>query len=423
MTDNLVLQRDKPYPPGVSPSKSRPHPTVSKDRIVVLDALRGFALLGILLMNIQLFAMPYEAYMDPAGSGYFKGADFWIWLLSHVLAEEKFITMFSMLFGAGIVLMTARIEQKGISSWGWHFRRMAGLLLIGLAHAYLLWSGDVLVTYAVCGSFVYFCRRFKPRLLLILGGLLLLIGAGLPVTYELVTPFTNMVYQIVEWLPRAPIAANEVVAYQGSWVQQMQARVPQSIHTELFLLPVVILWRTMGLMLVGMALFKLGLLDGKGGFRWHRAVVGLSLMVGIPTTVIGAYFRLGVGWNSPSGIVVGSQFIYWASLLVSLGWIGLIILAARLPMMQQLIKRLAAVGKMALTNYLLQSVVCTAIFYGSGLGLFGKMDRVGQISIVVAVWLLQLTWSPIWLRRFQFGPMEWLWRSFIYLRLEPLRIR
>ena len=141
-------------------------------------------------------------------------------------------------------------------------------------------------------------------------------------------------------------------------------------------------------MLVGMALFKLGLLDGKGGFRWHRAVVGLSLMVGIPTTVIGAYFRLGVGWNSPSGIVVGSQFIYWASLLVSLGWIGLIILAARLPMMQQLIKRLAAVGKMALTNYLLQSVVCTAIFYGSGLGLFGKMDRVGQISIVVAVWLL-----------------------------------
>ena len=262
-------------------------PVLQSDRIASIDVLRGWAVLGILVMNIQFFAMPGAAYMNPLALGGLTLTDWSIWGVAHVLFDRKFMTIFSMLFGAGVVLMTTRNETATGRSAGRHYRRMLVLLAFGLAHAYLLWYGDVLYCYAMCGL---------------------------------------------------------VVNSASGW------------------------------------------------------------------TVQDSFFR-------------GTQFNYWASIPVSLGWVGLVMLICKHQVWTHLTGRLAAVGRMALTNYLLQTVICTTIFYGHGLGRFGRIDRPGQMGVVLAVWLFQLGVSPIWLRRFRFGPMEWLWRSLTYGRFQPMRQR
>src|SRR3984957_8816604 len=165
------------------PSAVIPQPVTEKERIVSIDVLRGFALLGILPMNIQYFSMIGAAYWNPTAYGNLTGANYWVWLLSHTLADEKFMTIFSMLFGAGIVLMTSRIEATGKSSGVLHCRRMGWLVLFGLAHAYLLWSGDILVTYGICGLPVYLFRKLRPRTLLVLGLLAVSVAPAVLTSY------------------------------------------------------------------------------------------------------------------------------------------------------------------------------------------------------------------------------------------------
>ena len=152
-------------------------PVRATERIVTLDVLRGFALFGILLMNIQSFAMPEAAYFIPAAYGDLTGANRVVWWFSYLFADQKFMTLFSMLFGAGIVLMTAKAEQSGRPTLGLHYRRMFWLLVIGLMHGYLLWSGDILALYAICGFIVYWFRRWPPRRLLIAGLIVFAVGA------------------------------------------------------------------------------------------------------------------------------------------------------------------------------------------------------------------------------------------------------
>lgn len=147
---------------SADPAQSAAVPTRPAERIVAIDILRGFALLGILIMNIQLFAMPAAAYSNPSVYGDLTRANRWVWTLSHIFADQKFMTIFSLLFGAGIILMSDKLDARGLRAWVLHYRRTFWLLLIGLAHAYLLWSGDVLVAYALCGFWVYWLRRLRP---------------------------------------------------------------------------------------------------------------------------------------------------------------------------------------------------------------------------------------------------------------------
>ena len=154
-------------------------PVAEKERIVSIDVLRGFALLGILPMNIQYFSMIAAAYFNPTAYGDLRGADYWVWFLSHVLADEKFMAIFSMLFGAGILLMTSRVESNGGKSAALHCRRMGWLILFGVAHAFLLWSGDILFSYGVCGLAVYWLRKLRPLVLLGIGLLLLAVAPAI----------------------------------------------------------------------------------------------------------------------------------------------------------------------------------------------------------------------------------------------------
>jgi uncharacterized protein len=403
----------------------RPQPVAEKERILSIDVLRGFALLGILPMNIQYFSMISAAYFNPTAYGDLRGANFLVWLLSHVLADEKFMAIFSMLFGAGILLMTARIEQRGRSSAALHYRRMGWLALFGVAHSYLLWSGDILFTYGLCGMVVYLFRTMRPRTLLALGALTVGVGSASLIAYGTWTGHwpqheIKMAAEQV-WKPTPLMVESEVSAYRGSWLQQMRYRVPDSIQMQTIYFVTFTFWRAAGLMLIGMALFKIGVFAARRSAAFYWALIATGVLAGVPVILYGTYRDFVSGWDFRYGFFYGAQFNYWASLPVSLGWVGAVMLASKSTALLPITRRLAAVGRMAFTNYIMQTVICTTIFYGHGFGLFGEFDRVSQFGVVISIWILQLVISPIWLRHFLFGPLEWLWRSLTYWQREPFR--
>ena len=410
--------------PSVS-AKPTPVPTRPTERIVAIDILRGFALLGILIMNIQGFAMPAAAYSNPTVYGDLTGANRWVWMLSHIFADQKFMTIFSLLFGAGILLMTEKLDARGQRAWTLHYRRNFWLLLFGLAHAYLLWSGDILVAYALCGFWVYWLRRLRPAWQLALGIFIVSIPALILLATSLTMQFTppETLHELrADWQPASETIAAEVASYRGGWLQQMDARVPRSAEFQTVGLLFWGLWRAGGLMLMGMALYRWGVLTGSRSRSFYFGMVILGLVIGLPVVNWGAAQNFANSWVLEfSKFGLGAQPNYWGSLFVSAAYIGLLMLFARSRALPWLQTALAAVGRTALTNYLLQTILATAIFYGHGLGLFGSVERVGQIGIVVAIWVVQLVVSPLWLRYYRFGPFEWMWRSLSYWRLQPLK--
>ncbi len=400
-------------------------PVSEPQRIASLDVLRGFALLGILVMNIQSFSMILPAYLNPTAYGDLTGANYWVWLLSHVLTDQKFMTIFSMLFGAGIVLLSSRVEARGQSATGVHYQRMFWLIVFGLLHAYLLWYGDILFLYGICGLVVYLFRKLSPRKLLVLGLLTIAVSSALYLFLGWSMQFWPA--EAVEELQQAHWRAGpeklawEVEAYRGGWLQQMAHRVPMSFGIETGGLLIWGFWRAGGLMLVGMGLFKVGVFTLKRSAGFYAALVMGALLVGIPTVYYGVHRNFTVGWDVHSSFFFGWQFNYWGSLIVSMGWIGLVMLVCQRSALTALTRPFAAVGQTAFSNYILQTVICTTLFYGHGFGLFGKLERVEQVGIVLAIWAFQLIVSPIWLEYFRYGPLEWLWRSLTYMQRQPFK--
>jgi len=397
-------------------------PAEEKERIVAIDVLRGFAILCILPMNIQAFSMILDAYFNPMAYGDLHGANYWVWMLSHVLIDEKFLTIFAMLFGAGILLMTSRIEASGRGSAALHYRRMGSLIVFGLLHAYLLWCGDILVLYGVCGLLVYLLRKRRPRTLLILAVLCLsvmpffLVRGGRWASHA---PAAQLQKLEDNWKPPAPEVAREVAAYRGSWLTQMTYRIPQARQME----APGYLFRLFGLMLTGMALFKLGFFSRKPSPKLYLALIGMALFLGVPITLYGVRVDFAHNWDAGFSVFYGRLYNYGASLLISFGWIGLVMLASRAAALTSITQKLAAVGRMAFTNYILETLICTTIFYGHGLGMFGRCNRVQGMAIVFGVWIFLLVFSRIWLRYHYSGPLEWLWRTLTYRRIQPFRRR
>ena len=260
-----------------------PAPTRPTERIVAIDLLRGFALLGILIMNIQGFSMPLAAYFNPTAYGDLSGANRWVWILSHIFADQKFMTIFSLLFGAGIILMSAKLDERGQRAWGVHYRRAFWLLIIGLAHAYLLSAGDILVAYALCGFWVYWLRKLRPGWQMALGILvvsiptILMMGTGL--TIQFIPPETVQELQ-ADWQPDAETIEAEAASYRGGWLDQMDARVPASIEFQTIVLLLWTNWRAGGLMLMGMALYRWGVLSGRRTRNFYIGMAALGLAIG-----------------------------------------------------------------------------------------------------------------------------------------------
>jgi uncharacterized protein len=424
MGDTGTEARPAGAPPiGAEPLKASP--VNPSERIVSLDVLRGFAVLGILIMNVQSFSMIMASYINPSAFGDLTGLNRVVWTLSHVLADEKFMAIFSMLFGAGILMIAGRAEEKGLSAWSVHGRRSLWLIVFGLLHAYLLWYGDILVTYGICGLIVFAFRKARPGRLLISGLLvasvasLLYLGFGYSMQYWPPEATENLMRS---WLPDAEHVAEEIAAYQGGWLDQMSIRIPASMSLQTFVFLIWQGWRVTGLMLIGMALLKWGVLSAARSRRFYLTSMLIGFLAGYPLILLGVYRNFAAGWMLEYSMFYGPQLNYWGSILVAFGYVCMVMLLAQAARTGVLTRAFAATGRMAFTNYIMQTLICTAVFYGHGLGLYARMERKEQILLVFSIWILQLVISPVWLKHFRFGPLEWLWRSLTYGCRQPMRI-
>ena len=387
--------------------------------------LRGFAVLGILIVNIQGFARVASAYMNPTSGRVLEDADLWTWAAVYLFADTKFISIFSLLFGAGIAMMSERMTQRGVSGTGLHYRRNSWLLVFGLVHAYLIWHGDILVTYALCGFLLFPLRNLEPRKLLWIGGcavafvvaLWTLAAASIPYW-----PEADRVAAAAEWAPARDALNAEIAAFRGGWTEQVVARAPIALALQTTALLGLLLWRAGGMMLVGMALYRLGVVTAARSTKFYRRMVVVGLGVGLPLAAAGTAYKIQVDFAWDRAMFQGGLFNYVGSIGVFLGYLGLVMLIVKGGRLPRLQRRLAAAGRMALTNYITQSLICSLVFYGHGLALFERVGGPGQVAIVAGIWTLQLIWSPWWLARFRFGPLEWLWRSLTYMKRQPMRV-
>ena len=404
-------------------------------RIIALDVVRGVAVMGILLLNIIDFAMPGYAYVDPHFYGGATGLNLAIWRIVYVLADGKMRGLFTILFGASLLLIADRAEQSGRAAWRVHYARMAVLALIGLAHAYLIWAGDILVLYAVCGAIVFPARRLRARALLAVAAALLAwkLAGGL-LDYQAARQFETRAHAPnasvalkAEWrayaaqlAPEPDEAARELAAYRGSYADALPMRAetvsfvhrvadPQSFPD------------TVALMLLGMALLRTGFFAA----RWpRRAYAGLC--VG-GATAIALYWPLAAsiersGFSPITLTLTEAVHLTLLRPILCLGYAAALILwiaSGSLPGVQA---RVAATGRMAFSNYLGTSIVCTLLFNGYGLGWYGHLERWQCYPVVASIWLAMLAWSKPWLERHAHGPFEWLWRSLAGLLSEKKTI-
>ena len=393
----------------------------------MLDVLRGIAILGILPVNLPAFSLPFAAYANPAAMGALQGADLWAWLLTHVLFDMKFITIFSFLFGAGIALFCEHAVAAQDEPGHRHYRRMFGLLAIGFVHAYLLWHGDILVSYAVMGMLLYpFVRsRLSTRALALIGaGLVLLdllLFAGLAATMPH-WPAEDLAKAAADWFPAAEVLAKEMATYRGGWLDQTGLRISQAMALQG---PIILFFgpRLLGLMLLGVAAYRSGwlLAQKSSGFYFVSAVVGIGS--GVLLSWHGAQALLAHGFSMEYSMMAGQMPQFIASLLQAFGYASLVLGFFAAQKAGPLTRLFAPVGRMAFSNYLSQTVLCTLFFYGHGFGQFGHWSRAQLWGVALCIWIAQVLWSHWWMRRFRFGPAEALWRGLTYGRWSLQAVR
>lgn len=395
-----------------------PGPTPPAERIVGLDALRGFALLGILVINIRVFSMPQVVLLNPTAFGEFTGANYWAWLFGHVFVEQKFITLFTLLFGGGVVLFTRSVRRRGRSPIELHLRRFGWLIAFGLGHAYLLWYGDILVAYGVCALGVVFVRNDSPRALTLYGVLLL----TFPSVAEVLTavPMESGAFAST-WRPTEAALQAEIDTYRSGWLDQMDHRVPTAVERQTAGFLRLTAWRVSGAMLLGMALVKWGVLTNERSPRFYRRLTALGAVGGLAPILAGVWYIEANDWAAGAALF-WRQFNYWGSFLLAGAYIGAVMTYCRWRPAGVVTRSLAAVGRTAFSNYLLQTVLATSIFYGHGLGLFGQLSRIEALGVVVVIWSIQIPASVLWLRYYRFGPIEWLWRWLTYGSRPPFRV-
>jgi uncharacterized protein len=383
-------------------------------RVASLDLLRGVAILGILPMNIVGFGLIAEAYQNPLAMGPIDPAGMWTWRITHLLFDQRFMTIFCVMFGAGIALLAERPTRAGVSPAGRHYRRMGWLLAIGIVHAYGIWYGDILANYAVCAMIIWPLRRLASGWLCAIAGVLLtvppLIMAGLALLLGFAPPeiTTKM---MMSWQPPPDAVAAEIAAMRGSWLEQMPVRAANAALMQFGIFFMWALWRTTALMMLGIVLYRSGFLSAAWRARTYALLAFVASAIGLALTGTGIVAAERAEFTGIAIVTTWMNWNYFGSLFGALGWASAIMLLAQAGRPARLLAALEAVGRTSLSNYLLQSVICTLIFYGHGLGWFGHLDRVQLWGVALAVWALQVTLTLLWLRVASVGPVEWAWRS------------
>ncbi|MGZ9165469.1 MAG: DUF418 domain-containing protein [Anaerolineales bacterium] len=406
-------------------------PVQQAERVQIVDILRGFALFGILLVNMVIFSRPIQSIILPADSTvlwYDRTAEWFI----HFFGEGKFYALFSLLFGLGLTLLMDRIEARGVRFVPFYMRRLLVLLGIGMVHAFLIWVGDILILYALIGFLLILFRKAKPRTLLtwaiILLSLPLLFTVGSTALVEWGRSFPegaeqiNQTFAEVETRYAADVERGYLVYPSGNFAEITDQRVYDYLSmglTSFFVLG----FNVLAMFLIGVYFGKQQIFQNLEGNRpLFRKLLIWGLIIGIPgnaiyATLIIPISRVASSWTLALATV--SQGI--GAPMLCLAYVSAFALLAGTPTWGKRLSVLAPIGQMALTNYLTQSIVCTLIFYGYGLGLFGKMGTALGIGLTIVIYLLQIPISHWWMKRFKYGPAEWLWRSLTYLKPQPMR--
>lgn len=427
-------------------------PVGVKERLFSLDALRGVALCGILVINIRYFALPVRRIQDPSfPTDGLQAADFWSWLIGNAIFEDKMIGLFSLLFGAGIVLLGSVKRGSAPSRAVVFYTRMALLFVFGLAHAYLLWIGDILMTYAICGCVLYPLRRAPAGLLIGLGCALVVVGPlkrmG-PGLYESMRPAvvateasaqsSDARSETQESARSARRSFGELLsepvqteAMTGSWMDAYRWRAEVIPHWHFLGNFDFNFWRCGAFMLVGMGLMRLGALSATlpASVYWGWVIGGY--VVGGALTFVGMQPQVASALGANADIAgaargVINRMAYVArhvgALPMAIAHAGLVMLLVKTVVGRRALAPVASAGRMALSNYIMHSVICVIVFEGWGLGMFGKWGYAQLTLFVVCIWAAQLIVSPLWLKHFNFGPLEWVWRSATYRRWQGMRV-
>ncbi|MCB9885378.1 MAG: DUF418 domain-containing protein [Planctomycetes bacterium] len=423
-------------------------PIPPAERIAAIDTVRGLAVLGILVMNIVEFGLPMRAYGNPTAAGGHDGADLWTWLVQEALFDGRMRALFSLLFGAGMVLLSDRLRATGRGALAADLllRRCLWLIPFGIVHRFVLqWTGDILYIYGLLGVLAVGLRDLRPRTHVIAG--LLALAAFVPIEYRKYAAAAEQRAQAAtaatlgaeaqplpaaveagaaRWerrLKAAPADANdeELGAIRGSWLDVARFRWDHNHSFQSVYVYQYFFWDVIGMLLLGMGLARLGYFTAASPTWVHVAAIAGGA---VATTVS---FLLANAWAATDWSRGAIELLFYKDasyafcrLLGGLGWASALILMVRAGALRWLTGALAAVGRMAFSNYVLQTLLCTALFFGWGLGWYGTLSRSQTMWCVLAVSLVQVAFSVLWQRRFRCGPLEWCWRSLTYWRRQPL---
>jgi uncharacterized protein len=395
-------------------------PVEAQERIQTLDVLRGFALFGILWMNMPSF---WEGTTFQRAFAQLGG----------LLASGKFITLYSFLFGLGFSVQLLRADARGARIVPVYLRRLFVLLLLGLAHMVLLWNGDILHDYALMGVVLLLVRRRSLRTLLVLAALCLVLNVFVYTAYERVTSLRRADPEVAQARAlQGPVdMANRRVLWERQARAQQRGTYPELVATRAAMVPLGYSqgWSYFNGMIICM--FLLGLYAGRRGI-FHDTAAHLPFLRKL------MWWALGIGFTLNLASVIGSELYrryhfewpqFVGEAIYTLGRPALclfyasgIVLLLQKERWRQLLRPLSWAGRMGLTNYLLQSLIFTTLFYGYGFGLLPKASAPLALLLTLLTYPLQIALSMWWMRRFRFGPMEWLWRSLTYMKLQPMRV-
>lgn len=426
-------------------------PTSPSERIFALDTIRGFAVLGILLMNILGFGLTDPAYLHATAEvGGNTGWNLVAWIAEMFYFEGTMRGLFTLLFGAGVVLYTSRLERAGLGLRvaDLYFRRNIWLWIFGLVNAWvLLWHGDILYFYGLAALFLFVFRDLPVRKLLLWAALLLCVQPALGVRdymgiaetaaqgpalvkleaakKTLTDDQRGMLEDYRDLLkdvhPDPKVVAEANQAMSRSYASAAEIAHGHAWYMETRFFPTYGLWECLGMMLLGMALFKSGALTLGWSTRAYATMLLLGYGFGLGVNALEIRHVLSHPGDPAAAMLPWTLTYDLGRIPTTLGHVALAMLVVRAQASRALLKPFAATGQMALSNYLAQSVICLFLFTGLGLGWFGQLERYQLYFVVFSIWAVELAWSPLWLARFQFGPMEWLWRSLTRWELQPMR--
>lgn len=426
-------------------------PIADRNRIESLDILRGIAVLGILMMNITSFGQIWQAYGNPLVAGGAEGWNMASYQIVNVLFEGTMRGIFSLLFGASIVLLTERMELggAGLMTAEIHFRRMLWMMVFGIIHwALMLWTGEILFNYALCGMMLFAVRKLSPRFHIAAALILLALAsatsvfdyrhavaneavaataraqelAGVAITAEQEAAIEESDEAKGEQFPTKADVVEQFSWHEGSYVDAVAGQFDMAYDWQWADAPRWLFYDMIPFMLIGMAMLALGVLGAKRSLSFYVIMLVGGYAVGIPLGLYELNLKLDGNFSVLAGKEASTTYQI-SRLAMVIGHLGLFLCLIKLGVAKWLQRALAATGQMALSNYLTQTIIMTFIFYsfGFGLGMFNQFQRHELYLIVAAVWVAQLIWSPLWLRHFKFGPFEWLWRSLTYWQRQPMR--